>query len=429
MSVHTGPVEKRWPTTLDFRRYLSPGDTVAWSHAGGEPQGLVAQLLEQRHALGGRIGVFLTGVSFSEILQPEHADVIQFTSIGGIGTHQRLARAGCLEVLPCRYSDLPGLIASNRVRVDVALFSGSLPDADGRISLGPTMGVARDILDTARVAILEINPNVPYVLGDTAVDPSEFDAVTWSELPLVSAPASTGALAAETEQVCRNVAAFVPDRSTLQLGFGSVGRALPRFLGSHVDLGIHSAILTDEIADLIDAGIANGAAKEVDAGLAVAGELLGTERLYRFADRNPAMALRGSSYLLADDVLSRFETLISVNSALEVDLTGQVNAESRHGIHVGAVGGQVDFVRAAARSRKGASIIALPSTTTKHHSRIVPALDRGVVTTARSEVEIVVTEYGAADLRGRSLRDRAQALIEIAHPDHRAELSGFEVVS
>jgi acetyl-CoA hydrolase len=428
MSVRTRPVKRQWPTTLDFRRYVSPGDTVAWSHAGGEPQALVAQLLEQRHQLGGEIGAFLTGVSFSETLKPEHADVIHFTSIGGIGTHQRLARAGCLDVLPCRYSDLPGLIAGNRVRIDVALFSGSLPDADGRISLGPTMAVARDILAAARVVIVEINPNVPYVLGETLVEVSRFDAVTCSEQPLVSAPAA-GPLSPVAEQVCRNTAALVPDGATLQLGFGSVGRALPTFLGSHINLGIHSAILTDELADLIDAGVANGVAKELDAGLAVAGELLGSERLYRFADHNPLVALRGTTQLLADDVLSRFETLVSVNSALEVDLTGQVNAESRRGIHVGAVGGQVDFVRAAARSPKGASIIALPSTTTSNSSRIVPALDRGVVTTARSEVEIVVTEYGAADLRGRSIRDRARALVEIAHPDHRAFLSTLDVVS
>ena len=428
MSVQTGRARSRWPTTLDFRQYVAPGDTIAWSHAGGEPQRLIAQLLDQRHGLGGRIGVFLTGVSFSEVLEPEHADVIQFTSIGGIGTHQRLARAGCLEVLPCRYSDLPGLISGNRVRIDVGLFSGSLPDADGRISLGPTMAVARDILAAARATIVEINPNVPYVLGDTLVDLSDFDAVTWSEEPLVAASAA-GPLSAEAEQVCRNVAAFVPDRSTLQLGFGSVGRALPTFLGDHIDLGIHSAIITDELAALIDAGVATGAAKELDVGLAVAGELLGTGQLYRWADRNPELALRGSSYLLADDVLSAFDSLVSVNGALEVDLSGQVNAESRRGLHVGAVGGQVDFVRAAARSRNGTSIIAMQSTTSNKHSRIVPVLDRGVVTTARSEVEVVVTEWGAADLRGRSLRERARVLIGIAHPDHRASLSETDVVS
>jgi acyl-CoA hydrolase len=419
----------QWPTSIDFRRFVSPGDTVVWSHAGGEPRRLVAQLLEQRHGLGGPFQVFLTGVSFSEAVQPEHADVIQFTSIGVIGTHQRLARAGCLDVLPCRYSDLPGMIAAKRVPIDVALFSGSLPDSDGRISLGPTMAIARDILEAARVAIIEINPHVPYVLGDTIVELAEFDAVISSDQPLVAAPTANGRISAEAERVCANVAALIPDRCTLQLGFGSVGRALPGFLASRRDIGIHSAIITDELAGMIESGVANGAAKEVDTGLAVAGELLGTDRLYRFADHNSGLALRGTSYLLAEEVLSRFASLVSVNGALQVDLTGQVNAESRQGIHVGAVGGQVDFVRAAARSPNGTSIIAMQSTTSGNESRIVPMLDQGVVTTARSEVEVVVTEYGAADLRGRSLRERTEALVQIAHPDHRDSLSALEVAS
>ncbi len=429
MSVGASRDTARWPRTLDFGKFVSPGDTIAWSHAGGEPRGLVAQLLKQRHDLGGRVGVFLTGVSFSEALQPEHADVIDFTSIGGIGTHHRLARAGCLDVLPCRYSDLPSLISSGRVRIDVALFSGSLPDADGRVSLGPTLSIGRDVLAAARVAILEINPDIPYVMGDTRVDLSDFAAVTWSEEPPVVAPADRAPASPIVEQVCRNVAELVPDGCTLQLGFGSIGRELPRHLADRRDLGIHSAILTDELVDLIDSGVATGKAKERDVGIAVAGELLGTERLYRFADANPGVELRRTSYLLDEEVLGGFDSLVSVNSALEVDLTGQVNAESRAGVHVGAVGGQVDFVRAGARSPRGAAVIALASTGSSGRSRIVPTLDRGVVTTARSEVEFVVTEHGIADLRGRSIAERSQSLVRIAHPDHRAELSKVTVVS
>ena len=419
----------RWPEAIDFHQYVIPGDTVVWSHAGAEPRSLIDQLLAQRHDLGGRISVFLTGVSFSETLLPEHADVIDFISIGGIGTHARLARAGCLQVLPCRFSDMPRLIAEDRVHVDVAMFSGSLPDEDGRISLGPTVAIARELMSAARVTIVEINPNVPYVLGDTLVDLADFDAAIHSEQPLITAPPALNGLSSAATQVCENVAALIPSRSTLQIGFGSVGRALPRFLASRADIGIHSAIITDELADLMESGVATGAAKELDVGVAVTGELLGTERLYRFANRNPRLTLRGTAYMLADDVLGRFDALVSVNSALQVDLTGQVNAESRAGIHVGAVGGQVDFVRAAARSPHGASIIAIQSITSHHESRIVPMLDHGVVTTARSEVEIVVTEYGAADLRGRTVGERAKAMVAIAHPDHRAALSAVEVVS
>src|SRR6201999_3387772 len=216
-------------------------------------------------------------------------------------------------------------------------------------------------------------------------------------------------MSAAAKALCENVASLVPDRATLQVGLGSVGQTLPRFLSARQDIGIHSPIMTDELAELVESGVINGAAKERDRGIAVTGELLGTERLYRFADRNPKLMLRSTPYLLSGEVLSSFRALVSVNSALQVDLTGQVNAESRGGVHVGAVGGAVDFIRAAARSAGGASIIALRSTTSHHQSRIVDSLDNGVVTTPRSEVEFVVTEYGVPDLRGRPIAERAVA--------------------
>jgi acyl-CoA hydrolase len=418
-----------WPRELDLRRFVSPGETVAWSHAGGEPRSLVSQLITQRHSFGGRITVFLSGASFSHALKPEHADMIRFVSVGGFGTHSRLAEAGCLDVIPCRFSDLPDLIASDRVGIDVAMFSGSLPDAAGLVSLGPTVAINHELMAAARVSLLEINPNVPYVLGDTLIDVGYFDAVIVSDGPLVTAPRARTRRLAATEALCENVAALVPDRSTMQVGLGSVGQALPRFLAARRDIGIHSPIMTDELAELVESGVINGAAKERDRGIAVTGELLGTEYLYRFADRNPKLMLRSTSYLLSEEVLTGFRALVSVNGALQVDLTGQVNAESRGGVHVGAVGGAGDFIRAAARSTDGASIIALQSTTSNHQSRIVDSLDNGVVSTPRSEVEFVVTEYGVADLRGRPISERAEALAAIAHPDHRPMLSGAAVLS
>jgi acyl-CoA hydrolase len=394
---------------------------VAWSHAGSEPIGLIAQLLEQRRRLGSDIKVLLYGVSYSGILRPEHADVLSFTSIGGLGTLAALAHGGCLDILPCRYSDLPRLVSSGVAAADVYMTVGSLPDEDGAISIGPTVALARDLLDAARTKIVEINPHVPYVGGDATVPLATFDAAVFSDRPLVSPPPPRAASPA-VDAICAKVAKLIPDGATIQLGIGSIGQRLPQHLNGHRDLGVHSAVISDGIAELIQKGVATGKRKEVDNGLAVGGECLGSAALYDFVNRNEWVELRRASYVLSEDVLGSFDRLVSVNSALQIDLTGQVNAETRNGIHIGAVGGQVDFVRAAARAPHGVSIIALPSTTSSGQSRIVRRLDSGVVTTPRSEVGMIVTEHGIADLRGRPLGERTRMLIDIAHPDHRAEL-------
>ncbi|HEY1973309.1 MAG TPA: acetyl-CoA hydrolase/transferase C-terminal domain-containing protein [Pseudonocardia sp.] len=417
-----GPLGARalWSREIDLTEYVLPGDTVAWSHAGAEPRGVLAQLLDQRHKLGG-INAFLTGVSFGGALSPEHADVIGFRGIGGLGTHRALANAGVLDVLPCRYADLPRLIDDGTVRVDVVVVAGSLPDADGRLSLGPTVAVSHELLARARTTIVEINPNIPFVLGDTLVPIDAFDRIVYSELDPVVMP-TPPAPTEGTRRICELIAELVPDGATTQMGIGSIAQGLPACLARHRHLGVHSAILTDGVMELIRSGVVDGSGKERDQGLAVGGELIGSSRLYEFAGRNPAIALHRSSDLLAEATLGSFDRLISINSALQVDLTGQVNAEAMGAVPVGAVGGQVDFVRGAARSRLGRSVIALPATTSAGVSRIVPRLDSGVVTTARSEVDRIVTEYGVAELRGATLSERARALIAIADPAHRAAL-------
>jgi acyl-CoA hydrolase len=411
-----------WPLEVAFRERVRAGDTIVWSHSGAEPTSLMTQLMEQRHQLGGPITVFLTGVSFSTTITPAHADVVRFVSIGGLGTHRRFAEAGCLDVLPCRYADLPAMIRRGQVRVDVAMVLGTAPGPDGLVSLGPTVAVSREALRAARVRYLEVNPNVPYVGGDALVPIDDFDVVISSAAPLVAMPdVAAGEPSARTRRICEHIAAEIRDGATIQLGIGSVGMSLPRFLGDRRDLGIHSAILTDPLVELMRAGVATGTRKPRDRGIAVAGELCGSTALYRYVDRNETVALRASASLLDPTVLAGFDHLVSINSALQVDLSGQVNAETLNGLHVGAVGGQVDFVRAAASAEDGMSMIALPATAGAR-SRIVPVLDDGVVTTARCEVDAVVTEYGVARLRGATISERVRALVSVAHPDHRADL-------
>src|SRR5690606_24914112 len=216
--------------------------------------------------------------------------------------------------------------------------------------------------------------------------------------------------------------AYIPDRATLQVGIGSVPEAVMSDLRGRRDLGIHSGMLGDSVVDLVEAGAISNAYKEVDPGITITGALIGTRRLYDFCHRNTTVRMHPLSYTHNFSVLSKLSRFISLNSAVEVDLSGQVNAESAGGQYVGAVGGQVDYVRAASASPGGRSIIALPSTAQNGAvSRIVAQLS-GPVTTARSDVDVIITEYGAADLRGKTLSQRARALIEIAHPAHRETL-------
>ena len=411
-----------WPTDICLADHIRPGDTISWSHAGAEPTTLIRQFLDQRHKLGGPVGVFLTGVSFSNILTPEHADVIRFRGIGGLTAPRSLAKAGKLETLPKRYSDFPRLIANDLLPIDVQFVTVSPPDKEGFCSLGVTVGLTNDIMAKARVTIAEINPRMPRVAGDTRVHIDSFAEAIWLDRPLVSGPAPVEDPSPAVMQICQKIASLIGDRSTVQIGIGSIGVMLPKVLMTRTDIGIHSAILTDGLMGMMEAGVANGRAKGIDTGIAVAGELIGTERLYAFANENPGVALRGTSYVLSPDTFAGLDRLISVNSALEVDLSGQVNAETLGGINVGAIGGQVDFVRGASHSRGGASIIALQAAASNGKSRIVSRLSDGVVTTPRAEVGFIVTEYGVADLRGKTVSERAEALAAIAHPDHRAAL-------
>lgn len=410
-----------WPAGINLRSHVRPGDNVVWNHGGAEPLALIAHLLDQRHDVGGRFTIFFTGVGCTDLVKPAHADAIDFVGIGGLGSLGRLAKAACLDAVPQRYSDMPALIGRRQRPVDVFLTRVSAPDADGLVSLGATVAVAPECMAAARVRIAEVNPHVPYVGGDALVPLSAFDAVIGSETPL---PETLPAKETPTAvAICEQIASLVDDGSTIQFGIGSIGTVLPRMLADRRHLGIHAGILTDGLMQLIEAGAADGAKKEIDTGIAVAGELLGTTKLYRYVDRNPRVALQRSATLLSPRTLSSFSRFVSVNGALQVDLSGQVNAESADGVPLGAVGGHVDFVSAGSHSEFGVSVIALPSTTPDGRSRIVRMLDAGVVTTARSEVDVVITEYGIAHLRGRSLGERHRSLLAVAHPDHRDSLS------
>lgn len=403
---------------LDLRSIIRPGDTILWGQACGEPLTLTEALIAQRADLGG-VTAFL-GSGFSNTLKPEYADHIRFVGVGAAGTHRRLTKAGVLDVVPCHISKMEGYVADGVLPCDVAFVQVAPADENGQYSLGLISDYIRAAVRRARVVIAEVNAQVPQVPCAEPLTEDEIDIAIHTDRPLVElAPAAITDL---DRAIARYAQAFIPERATLQVGIGAVPEAVMANLRGHRDLSIHSGMLGDSAADLVECGAVTNAYKEVDPGVMVTGALIGTRRLYDFCHRNKGVRMHPLSYTHGSATLSRLSRFISLNSAIEVDLSGQVNAESAGGWYLGAVGGQVDYVRAAGASPGGRSMIALPSTAQEGKvTRIVARLS-GPVTTARSDSDVIVTEYGAADLRGKSLQQRAKAMIAIAHPDHRESL-------
>jgi acyl-CoA hydrolase len=404
--------------TLDLKGIVRPGDTILWGHACGEPLTLTEALVQQRHELGG-VTVFL-GSGFSNTLRPEHADSIRFVGIGASGTHRRLAKAGVLDVLPCHFSKVESYVADGVIPCDVAFVQVAPADDDGLYSLGLVSDYIRAAVRRARVVVAEVNSRVPQVQCAEPLAAADIDYVVGTDRELVElAPVAVTEL---DRTIAGFAQAYIPDRATVQIGIGAVPEAVMSDLRVRRDLGIHSGMLGDSVAELMECGAVSNAYKEIDPGVTVGGALIGTRRLYDFCHRNRAVRMHPISHTHNIAILSRLSRFVSLNSAIEVDLSGQVNAESVNGQYLGAVGGQVDYVRAATASPGGRSIIALPSTAQAGAvSRIVVSLS-GPVTTARSDVDVVITEYGAAELRGRPLSQRARALIAVAHPAHREAL-------
>lgn len=404
---------------IELRAFIRPGDTVTFGQGTAEPQTLTEALVAQRADFGGRFRVFL-GSAFTETFAPEHRDCIDFLGVGGIGTNRRLTKAGCLDVIPCHVSSIPDLIRSGVVPVDVLMVQVSPPNEKGEYSPALANDFMRVAAERARVVIAEVNARVPQATCMAPLTASDIDVVVETDRPLIQLPA---AKVGELEcQVAKHVDAYIPDRATLQVGIGAIPEAIMALLTQRRDLGLHSGMIGDSVVDLMEAGVITNAGKGIDPGVSVTGVLFGTDRLYRFAHRNPAIRVCPIDYTHGADTLGRLKRLVSINSALEVDLTGQVNAEVLGSEYVGAVGGQVDFVRAAARCKDGVSIIAFASSAKGGAiSRIVPRLS-GPVTTPRSDVDIIATEHGAVRLRGLPLGERVKAMISIAAPQHREAL-------
>lgn len=409
---------------IPYASILRRGDRILFGQACCEPVGLVAGLLRQGealHARCGKLGLFGAG-SYSGLVKPEHAEWFTISSYGAIGDGAALAAVGKLNLYPVHYSQLPELLtsASGGHRTDVLLLQLSPPDANGRHSLGVANDFLPAVARQARVVIAEVNAQVPFVPSNLLPADVRIDHVVHRDVPLVELPQA--AIDATAARIAAHVAGLIPDGATLQMGVGSVMEAICAALRDHRDLGIHGGVMIDGMAELMGCGAITNVRKTVHAGKTVAGSLLGSRRLFDFVRDNPDIVLAETTVTHGVASLAEVPALCAINSAVEVDLTGQVNAEVSRGRYIGALGGQGDYVRAARRSPGGCSIIALQSAAGRGTiSRIIGAL-QGPATTSRSDVDFVVTEWGVADLRLRSMAERVEALIAIAHPDHREAL-------
>lgn len=412
------------PEALDLSKYLRPGDRIIFGQACGEPTTLVEALIAQGAAIG-NLGAFIA-TSFSGLFTPETASAFRLSSMGAIGALRSMTKANALDVIPVHVSQVAPLIEWGVMPCDVAMIQVSPADAQGNHSCGLISDYVRAAVDKARVVIAEVNEQVPYVPGELIPGSAIDVAVKVSRAPVEVAPARIGETDAAIAKFC---AEYIRDGSVIQTGVGAMPDAILRLLHDRKDLGVHSGMLGDGLVELAEAGVLTNARKEIDTGVSINGALIGTRRLYDWAHNNPAIRMTPTSYTHDAGVLGRLSRLVTINSALEVDLTGQVNAEQSGAVYLGGTGGQVDFVRAGARSPGGASLMVLASTAKGGTlSKIVPSLS-GPVTTARTEVDVVVTEYGAAELKGQSLAERARRLVAIAHPDFREELdrTAFEI--
>jgi acyl-CoA hydrolase len=391
-------------------------------------------------------GSAATPVHLIEALQARHAELqdvelVSVTTLGNVAFHKPEYRGAFFfnslfvspntrsvansedgDYVPIFLSQIPQLFQKAILPIDVALIQVSPPDAHGYCSLGTSVDVARAAVETAKYVIAQVNPRMPRTHGDGFLSVQKIDALVWheTELPEVNYSEKTNEGIA---QIGRNVASLIEDGATLQMGIGAIPDQVLTNLTNHKNLGIHTEMFSDGVIPLIENGVITNSHKKLNVGRVVTGFLAGTRKLYDFVNDNPAVRVMDISYVNDTSVIRQNPKATAINSAIEIDLTGQVCADSIGTLQFSGIGGQMDFMRGASLSNGGKPIIALPSVTSKGASRIVPFLKEGAgVVTTRGHVHWVVTEHGIVNLFGQNLKQRAKALIGIAHPDHREAL-------
>jgi len=414
--------KQRLTTAGEAVKRIKSGDRVSIGHAVGEPTHLVEAMMENHKSYKDVEITHMVPMSKAPYTHPGMEEHFRHNALFvGASTRQTIAE-GHGDFTPCYFSQIPNIFGRT-LPLDVAMVTVTPPDEHGYCSLGTSVDYSKHAVENAKTVLVQVNKHMPRTMGNCFVHVSEMDCIVEYDQPIIELPPPK--IGDVEKAIGEHCASLVKDGDCLQLGIGAIPDAVLLFLKDKKDLGIHTEMFSDGVVELVEAGVVNCSKKNLHHGQMIATFLMGTQRLYDFVHNNPMVAMYPSTYTNDPYVAGQNDNLVSINSCVQVDLLGQVCSESVGKTHISAVGGQVDFVRAAALSKGGRSIIAMPSTAMGGKiSKIVPTLDEGaVVTTNRYDVEYIITEYGIANLKYRSVRDRARMLISIAHPTFRDSLA------
>ncbi len=410
---------------------VKPGDKVLMHSNCAIPMKLVNALVDRRESLENVEILHVLAVGELPYLKPGMEKHFRHRSFFMGANARQAVNEGRADFIPIYLFEYPKLFGQGIIKPNVAFLHLSPPDEHGFCSFGVEVGLSKTGADKADIVVAQINKNMPRTLGDSFIHINRINYIVESDEAIMELPQGEKEMGAERTEVFSKIgmyiAELIEDGSTLQMGIGLIPDSVLKFLGSKKDLGIHSEMFSDGIIPLVESGVITNSKKIIHAGKIIAGFVLGTQRLYNFIDNNPMIEFHPQEYVNDPFVISQNPKMVAINSAIEVDLTGQVCADSIGSKFISGFGGQVDFIRGASRSEGGKPIIALPSTAKGDAiSRIVTTLKPGAgVVTNRADVHYVVTEFGVANLFGKSIRERVQALIKIAHPKFRDELAAY----
>jgi acyl-CoA hydrolase len=403
-------------------KVIKSGDKVFVHGGAATPHFLLEKMVERADELRDVELISISSQGAALYADEKYKDNFHINSLFVSANQRKAVNDGRGDYIPVFLSEIPNLFKRNIISLDVALVHVSLPDKHGYCSLGVSVDVAATAVKTAKYVIAQVNPNMPRTFGDGQVNINDFDAVVYTENQLPEV-VSNGALSQVHSKIGKFCADLIEDGSTIQTGIGAIPDAVLSSLSGHKNLGIHTEMFSDGILPLVENGIITNLHKKRCRGKIVTGFMLGSKKLYDFAHDNPEVLVMNIDYVNDTAVIRTNPKVAAINSAIEVDITGQVCSDSIGTYHFSGVGGQIDFIRGAALSEGGKPIIALASTTTKGDSKIVSFLKKGAgIVTTRAHAHYIVSEFGVAFLYGKNMRERAKALINIAHPDHREKL-------